>query len=143
MAKAKDSKEEKEKEDKKKEPYKSERTKKLENVKVGKEDMPAFKELVRKGAVGFSRGMDKVEGLFKSKEKEKEMDKKEYAKGGAVKAFKPCSGCPTPAKCKKAGKCLMKEKAKMPSKGSKKASEGMLVIPVRLAKSPAKKGKKG
>jgi hypothetical protein len=26
--------------------------------------------------------------------------------------FKPCSGCPTPAKCKKAGKCLMKEKAK-------------------------------
>jgi hypothetical protein len=65
------------------------------------------------------------------------------AKGGSVKGFKPCSGCPTPAKCKKAGKCLIKEKAKMPSKGSKKAPEGMLVIPVRLAKSTAKKGKKG
>jgi hypothetical protein len=138
MAKEKDNKE-KEKEEKKKEAYKSERTKKLENVKVGKEDMPGFKELVRKGALGLSRGMDKVESVFKSKDK----DEKEYAKGGAVKGFKPCPGCPTPAKCKKAGKCLMKEKAKMPSKGSKKASAGMLVIPVRLAKPPAKKGKKG
>ena len=24
--------------------------------------------------------------------------------------FKPCANCPTPAKCKKAGKCLMKAK---------------------------------
>ncbi len=24
--------------------------------------------------------------------------------------MKPCPGCPTPAKCKKAGKCLMKAK---------------------------------
>lgn len=24
--------------------------------------------------------------------------------------FKPCKGCPTPAKCKKAGKCLAKAK---------------------------------
>lgn len=23
-------------------------------------------------------------------------------------AFKPCKGCPTPAKCKAAGRCLMK-----------------------------------
>ena len=30
-------------------------------------------------------------------------------KGGSV-AFKPCKGCPTPAKCKKAGKCLKKDK---------------------------------
>ena len=22
--------------------------------------------------------------------------------------FKPCAGCPTPAKCKKAGKCMKK-----------------------------------
>jgi hypothetical protein len=124
---------------KKKEAYKSERTKRIEKAKVGKEDMPGFKELVRKGALGLSRGLDKVEEVFKPKNK----DEKEFAKGGSVKGFKPCSGCPTPAKCKKAGKCLMKEKAKMPSKGSKKASEGMLVIPVRLAKSTAKKGKKG
>lgn len=27
-----------------------------------------------------------------------------------VKPFKPCAGCPTSAKCKKAGKCLMKGK---------------------------------
>lgn len=27
-----------------------------------------------------------------------------------IKPFKPCAGCPTPAKCKKAGKCLMKGK---------------------------------
>lgn len=24
--------------------------------------------------------------------------------------FKPCPGCPTPAKCKKAGKCMKKAK---------------------------------
>jgi len=24
--------------------------------------------------------------------------------------FKPCKGCPSPAKCKKAGKCAMKDK---------------------------------
>lgn len=27
-----------------------------------------------------------------------------------VKQFKPCAGCPTPAKCKKMGKCMMKAK---------------------------------
>jgi hypothetical protein len=217
----------KDKEEKKKKPYKSEATKKLEKAKVGQEDMPGFKELVRKGALGFSRGLDKIKGPFMKDKEEKEyakggavkkynkggmgleddnldsamdkfrerakqrqaqgkttrlsdmslvdqyeqarrmgrfsgtfkefLDSREkpeeekrkggmaggYAKGGAAKAFKPCSGCPTPAKCKKAGKCLMKEKAKMPSKGSKKPTGGMLVIPVRLAKAPAKKGKKG
>jgi len=100
-----------------------------------------------------ARRMGRFTGTFKefveTKEKEKPEEKRKggmvggYAKGGSVKGFKPCSGCPTPAKCKKAGKCLMKEKAKMPSKGSKKSSTGMLVIPVRLAKAPAKKGKKG
>ncbi len=56
-----------------------------------------------------------------------------------AKAFKPCSECPSPAKCKTAGKCM----AKMPSKGSKKSAVGMLVIPVKMAKAPAKKAKKG
>ena len=28
------------------------------------------------------------------------------------KAFKTCPGCPTPAKCKAAGKCAKKAKAK-------------------------------
>jgi len=43
------------------------------------------------------------------------MDKKKikskgmaYKKGGVV--FKPCSNCPSPAKCKKAGKCLKSKK---------------------------------
>jgi len=43
------------------------------------------------------------------------MDKKKikskgmaYKKGGVV--FKPCSNCPAPAKCKKAGKCLKAKK---------------------------------
>ena len=26
-----------------------------------------------------------------------------------TKAFKPCSGCPTPGKCKAAGKCMNKK----------------------------------
>lgn len=34
--------------------------------------------------------------------------KKGYKEGGKVAAFKPCKNCPTPAKCKKAGKCLAK-----------------------------------
>jgi hypothetical protein len=33
-----------------------------------------------------------------------------YEKGGVV--FKPCAKCPSPAKCKKAGKCLLKAKGK-------------------------------
>lgn len=68
---------------------------------------------------------------------------KKMAKGGMSKAFKPCANCPSPAKCKAAGKCLMK---------TKKAAAGMLVIPVKMEKSiptkyagakkkPAKKGK--
>jgi hypothetical protein len=48
----------------------------------------------------------------KKKEKEAE-DKTKMAKGGAVKkAFKPCEGCPSPAKCKAAGKCLKAKMAK-------------------------------
>jgi hypothetical protein len=98
--------------------YKSDRTKKLEEAKTD-DDMPGVKKAVKKTAVGISRAIDKVEGYFK-KDKPKEM-----AKGGAVKkAFKPCANCPTPAKCKAAGKCL-----------AKKAAGGMLVIPVKMEKS--------
>lgn len=32
-----------------------------------------------------------------------------YGKG-SKSGFKPCKGCPTPAKCKAAGKCAMKGK---------------------------------
>jgi hypothetical protein len=33
--------------------------------------------------------------------------------GGAKKAaFKPCAGCPNPAKCKAMGKCMKKEAAR-------------------------------
>ena len=39
----------------------------------------------------------------------------EAAKGGMAKkakkaSFKPCSGCPSPSKCKAAGKCMAKGK---------------------------------
>lgn len=38
----------------------------------------------------------------------------------AAKKFMPCEGCPSPAACKKAGKCMMKaEKANKPARGSK------------------------
>ena len=33
-----------------------------------------------------------------------------------MKDFKPCPGCPTPAKCKKAGKCMKKKTSKKPMK---------------------------
>ena len=32
-----------------------------------------------------------------------------YGKTKKAAGFKPCKGCPTPAKCKKAGKCLKKK----------------------------------
>ena len=32
------------------------------------------------------------------------------AKVPMIKGFAPCKGCPSPAKCKKAGKCMMKAK---------------------------------
>ena len=38
---------------------------------------------------------------------------KATAKAGKKSApFKPCAGCPTPAKCSKMGMCAMKAKAK-------------------------------
>jgi hypothetical protein len=88
--------------------YKSERTKKLEKSKVDK-DMPAIKKAVRGTALGISRAMDKVEGAFK-KDKDKSSGKALRKGGSVTKDFKPCAGCPSPAKCKAAGKCLAKKK---------------------------------
>ena len=113
--------------------YKSERTKKIEKSKVDG-DMPAVKKAVRSAFLGLSRASDKVEGVFKKKDDEKEEEKKMQKGGMPKKAFKLCSICPSPAKCKAAGKCLLKEK-----KGTKKAATGMLVIPVKMSKAPAKK----
>ena len=48
------------------------------------------------------------------------------------KAFKPCEGCPTPAKCKAAGKCMAKE-----GKNGKPA----IAIMIGIAKPAAKKKK--
>lgn len=39
---------------------------------------------------------------------------KSYQRGGMVtknKEFKTCASCPTPAKCKRAGKCLKRSSA--------------------------------
>jgi hypothetical protein len=49
------------------------------------------------------------------------------------KAFKPCESCPTPAKCKAAGKCMAKE-----SKGSKGAKVPAVAIMIGVAKPKAK-----
>ena len=63
----------------------------------------------------------------------KNKETKMMAKGGMVKKdFKPCEGCPTPAKCKAAGKCMAKE-----SKGGKPAFAVMIAV----GKPAAKKGK--
>lgn len=51
------------------------------------------------------------------------------------KAFKPCAGCPSPAKCKAAGKCLMKDKA-MAGKSTK---DGGIAIIIAAAKPMKKK----
>jgi hypothetical protein len=49
--------------------------------------------------------------------------------------MKMCEGCPSPAACKKAGKCLMKDKTNKPQRGAK----GMAVL---IAVGVPKKGKK-
>ena len=70
-----------------------------------------------------------VRGSRTAKHKETKM----MAKGGmAKKDFKPCEGCPTPAKCKAAGKCMAKE-----GKNGKPAFAVMIAV----GKPAAKKGK--
>lgn len=49
------------------------------------------------------------------------------------KAFKPCEGCPTPAKCKAAGKCMAKESKGKPA----------IAIMIGVAKPKAKMAKGG
>jgi hypothetical protein len=66
-------------------------------------------------------------------EKEKEKEKK-MAKGGDVKKFKPCDACPSPAKCKAAGKCL---KAKM-AKGGSASKKPVLAIMIGVPKAKKK-----
>lgn len=54
-----------------------------------------------------------------------------------AKKFMPCEGCPSPAACKKAGKCMMKsDKANKPVRGAKSG------IAVMIAVGMPKKGKK-
>lgn len=54
-----------------------------------------------------------------------------------AKKFMPCEGCPSPAACKKAGKCMMKsEKANKPARGKDKG------VSVLIAVAMPKKGKK-
>jgi hypothetical protein len=51
-----------------------------------------------------------------------------------AKKFMPCEGCPSPAACKKAGKCLMSDKANKPKRGGKGDLALMIAVGV-----PAKK----
>lgn len=54
----------------------------------------------------------------------------------AAKKFMPCEGCPSPAACKKAGKCMMKAgKANKPQRGKKE-------LAILIAVGVPKKGKK-
>jgi hypothetical protein len=80
---------------------------------------------------------ERMDAAAAKKKKEAE-DKTKMAKGGAVKkAFKPCEGCPSPAKCKAAGKCL---KAKM-AKGGKATKGPVLAIMIGMPKATKAKKK--
>ncbi len=80
---------------------------------------------------------ERMDAAAAKKKKEKEAEEKtKMAKGGSVKGFKPCEGCPSPAKCKAAGKCL---KAKM-AKGGSASKKPVLAIMIGVGKPmPAKK----
>jgi hypothetical protein len=91
--------------------------------KANEVEKAAAKPTMNKGGA-----MLPVRGSRTAKHKETKM-----AKGGMVKKdFKPCEGCPTPAKCKAAGKCMAKE-----GKGGKPAFAVMIAV----GKPAAKKGK--
>jgi len=54
-----------------------------------------------------------------------------------AKKFMPCEGCPSPAACKKAGKCMIaNSKSNKPQRGGKQALAIMVAVGV------PKKGKK-
>lgn len=68
--------------------------------RIQEEDIPnTFLETLRKGLGGTKKARGGA--VQKSPAMKKPVAKK---KGGM--AFKPCKGCPAPAKCKAAGKCL-------------------------------------
>lgn len=54
------------------------------------------------------------------------------------KPFKTCAGCPSPAKCKAAGKCFGKEKA-MAGKMGKDGGVAIIISAAKPTKKPAKK----
>jgi hypothetical protein len=56
------------------------------------------------------------------------------------KAFKPCEGCPSPAKCKAAGKCLAKEGKE--GKGGGKPVGGAPTIAIMIGVGKPMKAKK-
>jgi len=71
--------------------------------RIQEEDIPnTFLETIRKGLGATKKARGGT--VQKSSAVKKPVAKK---KGGM--AFKPCKGCPTPAKCKAAGKCLKKK----------------------------------
>lgn len=47
--------------------------------------------------------------------------------------MKTCPSCPTPAKCKKAGKCLM---AKMAKGGMSKLKSPSIMVAIAIPKTP-------
>lgn len=78
------------------------------------------------------------EQMDKAKKKKEQEESKKMAKGGAVKkAFKPCSECKSPAKCKAAGKCMMTKMAK----GGKVGKGPVLAIMIGMPKAPKAKKK--
>ena len=79
---------------------------------------------------------ERMDAAAEKKKKEKDSEEKtKMAKGGAVKGFKPCAACPSPAKCKAAGKCL---KAKM-AKGGAASKKPVLAIMIGMGKPMAAK----
>jgi hypothetical protein len=90
------------------------------------------------------KAKEEIEKYKASKAKEEEEKKKKMAKGGDVKGFKPCAGCPSKAKCKAAGKCMAKKMAaggKVTKSGSKAAKAGkapFLAIMIGVPKTKKK-----
>ena len=71
--------------------------------RIQEEDIPnTFLETIRKGLGGTKKARG---GAV---QKSPAMKKPVAKKNGGM-AFKPCKGCPAPAKCKAAGKCLKKK----------------------------------
>lgn len=89
---------------------------------------------IKENVMGTKEENKAAQARMDAKKKKEAEEKTKMAKGGDVKKFKPCDACPSPAKCKAAGKCMAKKMAK----GGKVGKSPVLAIMIGMPKGKKK-----